>query len=404
MKNLKILSFILGLFIIFSCQKEDVLIVEEESGIYINNDLNYLGKRVKSSGENVPIIDSELKSTSNYQLTLIATVDSPEFEGTTLQASHIKMVNDYAYVTYNIQGSVYLGGAEIFNVSNIQNPQLISQAIFSDMDISSIDAEPLGSGNNNFVYVVGAYDPNKNYLNNGPSVVERLIVNSANQFKHLTSPRQFYDLPGYMGNDVRYNSQAIYVTSGSNGGLTVLNNGMNLNQYEDIPYTRSVDVRVSGPSNKLERVVVYSAQEGLIVFDGNNNELRRIATGGNHFPNGIYTEAKSIVRLHGDLAFVSVGDGGVEVYNIETGELTHTIELPGASLEDGFVSNGVAITNDLVLIANGETGVAIYSLNDYSFIGSFTLSGSVNYVGAINNKIFVATGLGGLSILEITEN
>ena len=38
--------------------------------------------------------------------------------------------------------------------------------------------------------------------------------------------REVYDLKGYVGTDIRFFNNRIYVTSGTGGGLTVLNNQM----------------------------------------------------------------------------------------------------------------------------------------------------------------------------------
>jgi hypothetical protein len=374
-----------------SCEKEPI--ISSEGAITINNNRSQLNSRVTIRDTEVFNSGTTLKSTdSEYQIILRAEVGSPYIGEHQLQASHIKLSGNHAYVTYNTQGASYRGGAEIFNVVAIKAPTIISQALISDTELTSIDVDPKGVGLNNFVYVVGAYNPDANYLENGPAVIEKLIVNQANQFVHLDSPRQFYDLPGYMANDVRYDSQTIYATSGSNGGLTVLNNGMNLKDEHPLEYTRSVDI-----GNYL---VVYSVTEGLIVYNAKNGkEIRRISTGGDHFTEaGKYLEAKSMVRLYDDLAFVSVGNGGVEVYDLSNGNHVHTIPVP-----EGYVSNGVSVTDDLILIANGSAGIQVIDRKTYEVLGSFTLNGSANFVSAKCNKLFVATGLSGLNVLEIVK-
>jgi hypothetical protein len=139
---------------------------------------------------------------------------------------------------------------------------------------------------------------------------------------------------------------------------------------------------------------------------------REIETGGEHFIDGRYLEAKSIVRLRGDLAFVAAGTGGMEVYNILTGEKVASLPRPSipqdAEFPLNYVTNGVSVNNDLVLVANGGSGIHIALLDDggeLCSIGKFMFENgsSANFIEASDNKIFVATGLGGLKILEIVK-
>lgn len=401
-----------------SCEKDPLEDWMKQDIMIINNDLSLLSQRVKTIEGNSPMplypvdYSGPVKSLKSdypdiqYEIYLRAEVDPPSYNGRLLQASHVKIVGNYAYVTYNTKGDEYLGGAEIYDVSDIKNPRLISQAVFPEKDISSIDVESLGSGNNNFVYVTGAYNLEFDTLNlKTPAVVERLNVNAANQFMHLENPRRFYDLPSYAGNDVSYHSQNIYATSGSGGGLTVLNNGLNIEKFIDIPYTRSVDTDGN-------RVIVFSALDSRIhVMDMNGNQVNEIEAGGEHFEGDQYLEAKSIVRLSGDLAFLATGTGGMEIYNINTGQkegsLPRPIEWETADTPLNYVSNGVSVNEKLVLVANGGSGVHIAELkgteNGLRTIGKFMFEygSSANFVEARDNKVFVATGKGGLKILEI---
>jgi hypothetical protein len=404
----------LAAIVITSCEKHPIEDIFNQDEMVINNDLNVLSKRVKINTDNnslqifpVDFISTtkSLKSATQYQIYLRAEVDPPVHEGRTLQASHIKIVDNYAYVTYNLKGPDYLGGVDIFDVSDIRNPLLISHATFPEKDISSVDVSPLGEGNNNFVYLAGARNLDFDQLElESPAVVERVIVNEANQFKHLDKVRSFYDLPGRTGNDVRYHSEKVFATSGSDGGLTFLNNGLGMSKFVDIPYTRSVDTDGTN-------IVVYSAENSkLFVYDMEGNRKNEISTGGDHFFNDQYLEAKSIIRLKGDLVFVAAGTGGMEVYNINTGEkagsLPRPVEYENADTPLNYVSNGVSLNDNLILVANGGSGIHIaehYNSGEIGTIGKFMFEygSSANFVEARDNKIFVATGKGGLKILEI---
>ncbi len=92
----------------------------------------------------------EIDLTKNYAFKLTAEVDPPVYEGNTLQATHVTIKDDYAFVTYNTRGPKWQGGIEIFDVSDINNPEIISSAILPNTDVSAVD---YADGK---IYVVGA--------------------------------------------------------------------------------------------------------------------------------------------------------------------------------------------------------------------------------------------------------
>ncbi len=434
--------FALFAFILAACEKDPI---EERIGrddMIINNDLSRLSRRVKiiEDGRVMPVLPVDHTATAGalksapvqtkYEIILRAEVAPPSYEGKTLQASHIRIVGNNAFVTYNYQGDEYLGGVDVFDVSNIDNPVLTQNVIFPEKDISSIDVEPLGIGMNNFIYLAGAYNLDFDTLGlASPAVVERFNANANNEFVGMEDPRQFADLPSYAGNDVRFDhsgNMAVYATSGSKGGgLTILNHGMQQPRFISIPYARSIDI-------EGDKMVVYSAENSMLhVIDindlspdaGENEYVDAdpflIPTGGEHFKDmddeDSYLEAKSIVRLKGNLAFVAAGTGGMEIYDITNGEkvgyLPRPAEYNDADTPLDYVTNGVSVNDNLILAAKGGSGVHIAELEDEGSdnrarsIGKFKFEegSSANFVEARDNKVFVATGLGGLKILEIVE-
>ena len=424
MKRIRFLIFaaaVSGLLIV-SCEKDPLEERIERDEMIIDNDLSRLSRRVDiiEGGRLMPVIpvdqDGTLKSLKSeslhprYEIYLRAEVDPPVYEGRTLQASHIKIIGNNAFVTYNRQGPEYLGGVDVFDVSDIENPVLIQSVIFPEKDISSIDVDAQGTGNNNFIYLTGAYNPEYDQLGLGsPAVVERFNANKSNMFMHLEEPRQYNDLPSFAGNDVRFNhsgNQVVYITSGSHGGLTILNHGMQFVRYESIPYARSIDT-------DGQRLVVYSAEDNrLIVMNKDGDIQREITTGGEHFIDGQYLEAKSIVRLKDNLVFVAAGTGGMEVYDINSGTMLGSLPRPAeyenAEIPLNYVTNGVSVTEDFILAANGGSGVHIAMLDVEEGVRSigrfmFEYGSSANFIEARDNKVFVATGKGGLKILELVE-
>ena len=390
-----------------------------DDGMVINNDLNDLSDRVVdvSSTDTIDFKKSTLKSTPTGDLVIekVAQLLPPIYNGDTLQASHIRIVDNYAYVSYNTQGSKYLGGVDIIDISDPYNPVLISGVIFINTetnkgkDISSLDIET--KGNNNFVWLTGAEEGNDDLKT--PAIVEKYMLNSSNQFKHVAEARQFYDLNGYVGTDVKFSkeqgSPKIYVTSGTGGGLTILNNGMNLNEYYEVNNARSVDV-------SKDYVTALGGNPGTI-FSPNlwNNEI-----GGATDP-----EAKSILKLYKDYLFTALGEDGLKCFKLTSGTPTEIASLPRPTVPVScinkweYVTNSVSIIDRIgyfksatchidyvVFVANGAGGldVDLFYDEELTKYGNIDLGASVNFVEANSNYIFAATGTGGLTIMRIVIN
>lgn len=384
----------------------------------VNNDLYTLGKRMELKSkpvfysiEDPSFAKGEPGSTLDIQV--IASMESPRYNDEVLQASHIRISGGYAYIAYNTQGPRYLGGIDIVDVKTAINPQLISSAIFinpetnTGKDVSSIDVESNEQDGINYVWFAGAEEANS--LLESPAILERLVLNSGNQFEESNSPRQFYDLKGYVGTDVRFYNGKIYATSGTGGGLTILDNKMNFLDFYEIENARSVDV------NKYYTISL-GGNPGKLYAPG----LWDVNIGGASDP-----EAKSMVRLcyetsgsivtkgldcTGIFALAALGEGGLKCFNLDVSATIPSSLLPRPAILDeerdwDYVTNAVSVSNGgWVYIANGAAGLDIARLDIYgklTWLGNIDLGSSVNFVEASGNYVFVASGLGGLIILKI---
>ena len=115
MRFLLLAAAVTGLLMV-SCEKDPLEERMQRDEMIIDNDLSRLSRRVEiiEGGRLMPVVpvDSEgtlksLKSESlhpRYEIYLRAEVDPPVYEGKTLQASHIRIVGNNAFVTYNRQG------------------------------------------------------------------------------------------------------------------------------------------------------------------------------------------------------------------------------------------------------------------------------------------------------------
>lgn len=307
------------------------------------------------------------------------------------------------------KGPRYLGGIDIVDISSPVKPYLISSIIFIDpttdkgKDVSSIDVEEetkIGkcspvTPKTTYVWIAGAEEDNS--LLPTPAILERFELNSLHQFQD-TSVRKFYALNGNVGTDVRIFNDNVYATSGIYGGLSVLDLTTGELTYTEVTNARSVDV------NSIYEIVLGGDPGTLNLF---NPTSWTAVIGGATDP-----EAKSIIRLYNNFALAALGENGVECFDLSSNTPSSPISslpVPISSNGDGseYVTNGVSISDGWVYIANGAGGLDIAILDNkgnLKWLGNINLGTSVNFVETSCNYLFVATGLGGLNILKITEN
>jgi hypothetical protein len=410
MKKILILCFTITLIVI-GCKKNNNQIINNSSdklaskNMLINNNLNSLNERI-SLTDNTPsyifrdTTKKTMKSgkgamTSSVTIQLIAALYPPEYNGEALQASHVRIVDHYAYVTYNTQGPRYLGGVDVVDISSPNVPKLVSSVVFINQetnkgkDVSSVDVK-FSPSSNTILWITGADETRDS------AFVERYELNSSNQFESGQSVN--FSLKGYVGTDVRFYNDKVYVTSGTGGGLTILDNQMKEVSFMNMQNARSVDVN----------------KDFEIALGGNPGHLYNPGIWDKEIGGANDPEAKSIIRLYNKFALVALGEEGLKCYDVSSNMPSTVISaLPGPAVPEGespldYVTNGVSVSdNGWVYIANGAAGLDIAKIDtngQLTWMGNINLDASVNFVEANANYVFVARGLLGLKILKVTEN
>ena len=337
----------------------------------------------------------------NYVFKLRAEVDAPVFEGNTLQATHVKIVDNMAFVTYNTKGDKYLGGLDVFDVKDIKNPKIVWHAIFKTVDMSSVDYF------NNKIYLTGAVNLDADsavskYITR-PAILEVLSLNDAHEIIKVDT---IIGLDSYAGTDVRATTSAIYTTSGTDGYLKIFDSNLKTILSKPLADARSIDVN----SDKVYVLQGGGAQvNGGIVNVYNKSDASFVTSYNVGGANQL--EAKSKLSVSDKYIFAALNENGVQMLNLD-GSLKQAVAkplTPQGSDDNNYVSNAVSLNGDLVLIANGEAGLyvggLIASRNDsLAILGKikFSDSASSNFVESKDSVIFVATGLGGLKILSLS--
>lgn len=405
----KHLLLVIGLFIIVSScsdndddnQQADQKKTIEES-ISINNNPADLSSRVTTMNElviinNLPATtkdgteEIEIDLTKNYAFKLRAEVEAPKVKGEAVQATHVKIIDNMAFVSYNTKGSKYSGGVELFDISDQDNPVLQAQALFSDVDVSAVDYY------DGVIYLVGALDPESvGYVLESPAILMGLEVSNS---KKILSVTELVDLPSYVATDVEIDEDYIYVTSGSDGKLSILKrsdyslvSGIDINDARSLSINADNIYALNATNEKIQRFTIADFTELDAI------EVQGPITAG----------SKTEIDVTDDYILAALNVSGLDIRNLD-GTLKERFNRPETAedgLDEDYVTNSVCLNEELLLIGNGAAGVYVGAMipendNKVTLLGSMDFSSSVNFVESRGKYIFVAAGTGGLKILTI---
>lgn len=336
-----------------------------------------------------------------FSLTLTAEVLPPPIGGKVLQATSIAMSGNKAVVSYAMRGAEYLGGIDVFLISNEKNVSLKSEALFNNADVNSVTfsdgnvyaAEATGDGS--FAY---------------PAICEVLGLQGT---KLVLDGNQRAPLTSYAGTSAVFRGGRVYTTSGDNGALSVFDSAtLALRDSFGLHDARWVDVNDG-------KVVVAQGTPGRIsVYDEANMTLPPAVF---PFHGANVPESKSTVQVTGGKALIAAGDNGVQVVSLATGNVLGHVPLPDHSAlglsPEVVVTNAVSAEGDLLFISNGEAGVYVAraaapfdqdwgeTYHAITVLGKLRFSNlqSVNHVAYKDGLLIVASGLGGLKVVRLSH-
>ncbi len=371
-------SFVLmGLMLIgVSCTDDDEVSLSGPSGdtrIQLNNDPASLSGRVhivddgviplsgyKDEGPNGIIgrrsggMVSSSDDNGNIVLMLRAEIDPPELNDQPLRATHVEIVGGFAYVSYNVEGDVTMGGVEVFDVNIMTNPRIISQALFNGTDVSAV------AYSNHRIYLAEATTDDGF---DTPAVLEEIFLEG----EELTDSSRRVDLPSYVATGVTVVDNTIFVTSGTaeeaEGGLTALNQ-----QTLEVLFTDYYDDARDVDYNESHIVVMQGTPGRLRLYSREPVDLVRIFE-----PGGAnIEESKSTIDVQSDRVYMAAGNEGMKVVSLDDGSIIGSLDA--IVLEDKdpelTVTNAVSVDGDLILMANGEAGAYVAWSGD-SFAHSY---------------------------------
>lgn len=385
------------------------------TGYSIQNDEVKLGERLTETNQEITVQSTTNEAAKrvnphSFSLTLVAEIDAPVVDGVETQATMVDIFRNSARaaVSYNVQGVDYIGALDAIQVTSSPNFKAIT--VKSGIQFTNAKSNALFMDGRDLWIAQATNDPS--ITQSGSNSVARKF--GLTDFEINDNPVHT-SVRGFAANSIHESDGIVYVTSGSNAGLTLFNSDLSEEiEFIDIPEARWVDTDDS-------RIVVLAGNPDtetgtLHVLD----KTDRSALHPPHtFDSKYIQEAKNTVEIKGDLAIVSAGRSGTHLIDLITGDVVDTIPVPDAAAldldPDAVVSNAASADEEFIFISNGEAGVyvaeASIDLDNYSSGDQLSIEllgylefddfQSANHVAYRNRTLFVAAGLGGVKAVML---
>jgi len=387
---------------------------ESDGRVSITNDEGALAGRVSYPNETIPIEAPSLVSGAgvappapaprSITLTLVAEVSPPTIAGQVVQATAIAATkSDRAVVSYNVRGAVARGALDHFTDLDTRRPRLRSSLEFTDSDVNAVWFD------DDWAYAAVATEDVAFAF---PAVLERIELRG-HTFRTGSNSR--VGLTSFAATSVLTTGPHVYVTTGDGGGVFALDGGdlgprgeYALDDARWVAWDEEDD-RIAVMQGTLGRVTVF--REGTFPMT---------PLGSFPFPGADVPESKSTVEVVGGKAFVAAGPAGVQIVCLDNGQIVGSVPRPNpASLgldPSVVVTNAVTVDEDVMFISNGEAGVYAAAADEdfddspcdepqsITVLGKLQFGSleSANHVVLRNGLLFVAAGLGGVKVVDVS--
>ncbi|MFD1605006.1 hypothetical protein ACFSJW_00270 [Flavobacterium artemisiae] len=391
MKKYAYLLSLLTVSLLISCDdNNDSNDNQSRNNITITSDQTTLNQRLDLTNAGVISLENSSATgkfaadatTTSFPLVQIAEVKPPvDSNGKTLQASHVAVNGNYAYVSYIMRGETYSGAIDVIDVTDPYKPKLLSSALIANTDITSLTYL-----NGNLI-IGAAKDVDKDSSLKNPAIVINMQLSSG----LLTDKYTVNALESRVTTDVAANSSSYFAVTGDAGSLFKINSSTKAVESK----ATVADLRSIALSS--DKVVTLSGTKGVNVYNPSTLALQKSFTTSNDI-----SGAKRTMDFDGTKLLVSEGANGLGIYDVNTGTKLQTIAIATAG-EDN-VTNAVSVNDGYAFAANGALGLNVYKYGtQYNLLGALGIAGSTNYVKSSGNYIYVASGTGGLKIIKMEK-
>lgn len=420
-------SFVLCLMVfIVSCRDNHIDIdsdveISTDTKITVNKNKSDLLDRLTDVNEYIsPVIvsnnsvqkfQSVKKNENDCYWEYVFSLNVLKYNEQNLSATHIEVVDEFAYVSYNVQGSVHMGALEILDLTIPGAPVVLSTAFFEEIDINSLAVDPNKTGSSRKIWLAGSRNKD------GAVVVEVSAVNGVimENSKTISFENVFDNGIAASANSICFASGSIYVTAGqTNGGLVRLD-ASNLAYQHSKSFSSAKYVVSNGKKDNASQIIVLTTGDSASLRIYKND----LATAPKIYNIGIIKhqavsepyKGKSTLSMSKDnkYVYVAMASSGFKVYNVNSGvEKFHSV----SSMLTNGNTNSIFVSSDYLYMANGADGLAVAltpnNSSNQEIVPKFVWDlldkpSSANFVAGDDEYIFVAKGLGGVKVLRKTN-
>jgi len=395
-----LLYFAFVFLLLQSCSDTTTVFENEEDSIQLEsnttvleNSLNFEQSGVLDIYEEQTVTEKSAlasdEQAGDYPLSLVAQIRPPSFTGgENLTASHVDLVDDFVYVSYNTVNEQYAGGLDIIDISDPDRPRVTSRLYYLNADINSLKYD------NGFLYAVGGVDSELSVTATANSFVAKIMVQNG-RF-NLAAGISYGFQEGFNANDIAISGNRLFMTSGRAGYVTEFDK-TNLAFINEIAFEDLRSIAV-----KEGKIMVLDADFGVRILNDELNETQQIP-----IASDFRLADKRTLDFYEETLVVAEGERGAGLYDTNSGNLLQYIDIPinpNYVLAEEIVTNATAFNEGVLLMANGGAGLCISEeVKGEDLTGVIDLSGSINYVATKGDYIFAASGREGLQIIKMNK-
>lgn len=382
----------LMLVVFTSCDVQQSTPGNNTDRVKVSNDAEHLNERMEIVSR--PLAGAKKSTVSEVSFRHLANVGAPTLRGETLSATGIHIRDNYAYVTYHLNGVDYGGALEIIDITDKNSPRIVSQLTIEDTDLNDVTVNDAGTE----AFVAGGRKQSSSgYDTNGHNGAIAAAIQIRDD-SVITSNMRETPLPSYSGNAIEMSGNRFAVsTGGTDGGFYELDaENFKVQQGIDRDLARHVDI-------ENDKIIGLALNQGtsevsrLYKFNSSTNTLDSLDTGLTVQPE----DGKNVIDVKDGLVYTALSNRGYNVYdfNNPSGSVA-SFDLKGNGL-----ANGLDVTEKYLFMAAGSEGLYVADLPNLNQVFSFdNKDGSANYVEANKSFIFLAKGINGFNILGINND
>ena len=371
-------------FAIISCKKsDDKPTIISTRNVVFNYKTDELSSRIQVTNQLLMVDESGLgigyrsrEHSKNYNYRLRGVISPLDYQGTTLNITNIKFIDDLVFVSYEDPGSTYLGAIEAYNVRDFNHPKIVWQAIFKDVDIHSM------AYLNNKLFIAGSINTTSGTTaSTTPAILEVLQLNEE---KYIMKVDTIIDLQAYEGFDVKTTNNYIYTTSGPNGGTFVFNPSYSVLNSQKLN-------NISGIAENGQNIFYLHNQPTVLNIVDKNSAVTKSSI------NISNIEATSpCIEATDNFIFASSNLGGIQMLNADGGFRQYLLKPEFGSK---YSANSISINRDIVFAASKDSGLYVGGLFQ-NYNDSLLVTGKLKFsdgfapsiVFTRDSLVFVASG------------